>query len=153
MKTTREPEARAWRLRILAAGLLVVSASTASGWLVGDLSEHARPVPPDYMLRPIAIAPAMAWAIGIASVTLTAICLATLYAASPAGRSQWLGVAGAVLLASVIIGGGYRVITAGVGGANIGGGLAVIFGGPLVVGLLSAAFVSGYRLRRKVGDL
>ncbi len=49
---------------------------------------------------------------------------------------RWLAVVLPLLAAAVLLGWGWRVLTAGVIGANIGAGLVVAFGGPLVVAAL-----------------
>ncbi len=42
--------------------------------------------------------------------------------------------------------GGWRVVTSGGVGANIGGGLLIFFGGPLVVAVLVWSLIYSWRL-------
>jgi uncharacterized membrane protein len=46
----------------------------------------------------------------------------------------------------VVVGGGARVVTDGVIGANIGGGLVLVFGTPFVLIMLIAALVTAWWL-------
>jgi hypothetical protein len=52
-----------------------------------------------------------------------------------------------LLVAGMIMAYGYRVMTAGVIGANIGAGIIIMFGTPLVLGLLVSAAVLAKRSR------
>jgi hypothetical protein len=54
-----------------------------------------------------------------------------------------------LIVAGVIVAGGYRVATAGVIGANIGAGIVILFGTPFVAGLVIAAAVVAYCSHRK----
>jgi hypothetical protein len=54
-----------------------------------------------------------------------------------------------LLAAGFTIAAGWRVMTAGVIGANIGGGLMFIFGGPVVAALLSGALASSVPLLKR----
>ena len=118
-------------------------------WLVADQST----VPPrgaDYAFRPLLIDPSAERAVGIGSVLLFVVALSMLVWADhrhPFGRRWWV-VLGLVLSAGFIIGSGWRVMTAGVIGANIGAGLVVMFGGPVVVVLLIGALALAVRLWR-----
>jgi hypothetical protein len=57
----------------------------------------------------------------------------------------WAPVVAPLVVVGAIIGLAYRALTAAVIGANIGAAIMVIFGAPLVVGLLLASFVSAWR--------
>jgi hypothetical protein len=50
--------------------------------------------------------------------------------------ARWWSVLVPLMAAGFIAGAGWRVMTAGVIGANIGAGLVVLFGSPLVAALL-----------------
>lgn len=50
--------------------------------------------------------------------------------------ARWWSVLVPLMAAGFITGAGWRVMTAGVIGANIGAGLVVLFGSPLVAALL-----------------
>jgi hypothetical protein len=68
---------------------------------------------------------------------------------------RWWGVPTPLLVAGLLVGGWRRVMTAGVIGAKTGAGLVVLFGGPVVAGLLLWAPARGVRpaaRRRCDGD-
>ncbi len=77
---------------------------------------------------------------GVVAVALLALILGALVA-GVARRSvdrRWLRVAFGSAFAGFLFAGIGRVESAGVIGANIGGGLAVIFGFPLVIAIVAA---------------
>ena len=127
-----------------AAGLLVLATPVATWWVTGDLSE---PIPdPDYMVRPIRLPEGVELAAGIGSVVLglaSIAVLARLFQTRSLDR-KWLPPIVFLVVAGAIVGWGWRVLTAGVGGANIGGGMVMLFGGPLVVVLIVAAVVTAF---------
>jgi hypothetical protein len=110
-------------------------------------------VPPsdaDYAFRPLLIGAGAERAVGIGSVLLVVVALSVLVWATHRhlfGRRWWI-VLGLLLAADFIIGSGWRVMTAGVIGANIGAGLVVMFGGPVLVVLLIGALALAVRLWR-----
>jgi hypothetical protein len=63
--------------------------------------------------------------------------------------ATWWGVLVPLLVAGAFCGAGWRVITAGVVGANIGGGLLLVSGVPIVVTLIGVAVVVAWSLRRQ----
>jgi hypothetical protein len=67
---------------------------------------------------------------------------------------RWWEVIGPLVVAGLMVGVGWRVLTAGVVGANIGAGLALMTGGPVVAALLLWALVRALLLvrRRPGGD-
>jgi hypothetical protein len=103
---------------------------------------------PDYMYRPFDIAPATERTVGVVAVVLVVAALVVLALAWLSGRLHvgWWGVLGALGVAGVVCGSGWRVMTAAVDGANIGGGMVLMFGGPLVVGLVAVALWGAWRL-------
>lgn len=124
--------------RVAAAGLLLAT-PVATWWLVGDLSAT---VPPgtslDYTIRPPAIAPWAERVAGIGALLVTGAALAVLVRGARRRRfdRRWW----AALLPAVAAGGlaglGWRVMTAGTIGANVGAGLTILVGGPVVALLL-----------------
>jgi hypothetical protein len=107
-------------------------------WLVGDLSAA---VPAgtalDHLIRPPAVDPGAERVIGIASVVLAGLTLALLAWASRRHRfdRRWWAALLPALAGVAIAGLGWRVATAGTIGPNIGAGLMIFIGGP-VVGVL-----------------
>ncbi len=138
------------RLKIepLIAVLVVALASAATTWwLVGDLSATTSGhitytiVPPD-------ISPGWGRAIGIGSAVIGGIAVASALYGSAAGRWDpgWRWVMAMIGGAGTILGYGWRVLTAGVSGANQGAGLIILLGAPMVLGLFGSAALRSYRL-------
>lgn len=106
------------------AALFISSGAGVTFFWVGDLSEAIEPRYADYLWRPWAFLSEHETVVGVVSVVVFLVAGAALVAARRAGRMP------APLLAQVIVltlfaawlGLGYRVLTAGVTGANIGGG-------------------------------
>ena len=122
--------------------LLILSVPVAAWWLIGDLSESAG----DYfMLRPLTIEvgsePMFGVLAGIAAIVGAALVLRgrSLLRLAPTLWEQalLLTVGAEVGIAFV-----YRVFTAGVVGANIGGGMMLLMGVPLVAFMLALAIKS-----------
>ncbi|MGP4111582.1 hypothetical protein ACTWP5_11765 [Streptomyces sp. 4N509B] len=139
---------RKGRTLLLAAVGLVVSVPVAVWGLVGQ--HDAAGVPPaelDYVVRPWDLPDGASVLLG-GGATLTALgCAAVLVHATHAGRlhpRRWQ-VLVPLVLAGAALGAGWRVITAGTIGANIGAGLVILVGGPLVAGLLLWSAVQGLR--------
>jgi hypothetical protein len=134
-----------------AAAGCAVAVPVAVWWLVGDLSS---PVPPgtdyDYMVRPPAISPGVELAIGAGALTVAGGTLALLVWASARRRfdRRWWGALLPVLAAGAVAGFGWRVVTAGTIGPNIGGGLTLLVGGAVVAVLLLWAAIWSFRLLR-----
>ncbi|HEV8649751.1 MAG TPA: hypothetical protein VG276_10190 [Actinomycetes bacterium] len=138
-----------------AAVALVVAMPVATWWLVGDqtdpdfkrrLQADGDPairagLDPDYMFRPFDIAPATERAVGVVAVVLVVAAVIVLTLASLTGRLHvgWWGVLGVLSLVGAGCGSGWRVMTAAVSGANIGGGIVLMLGGPIGLGLVGVA--------------
>jgi len=118
-----------------------LAAAAVTWWAVGDLS-YTGPSSfgpgLDHLIPPPDISPAAEQLIGtVAAAAGAAACGVLLRpGSSPRKDLRWLAVVLPLLAAAVLLGWGWRVLTAGVIGANIGAGLAVAFGGPLVVAAL-----------------
>src|SRR5215472_1781022 len=126
-----------WAAWPAAAGL-VLAFPVASWWLVGDLSTVPASEHPDFAFRPLDVGRGVERAAGLASVLVAAVMLLMLvwFTVRHLFDARWWTVLVPLMAAGFIIGAGWRVMTAGVIGANIGAGIVVIFGGPLVAALL-----------------
>lgn len=126
-----------WVVRL--AGLsLVIAVPVLTWWLVGDLSTASLAEDPDYAVSPLPVSPTTERAVGTASLALAvgAVAVLTWAARRQALDRRWWTVLVLLVAAGGIVGLGWRVLTAGVIGANIGAGLFVLVGGPLVAALL-----------------
>lgn len=135
-----------YRLSVAAAVSSSPAALLVTAWLVGDLS-YRGPVDPrfpalDYAYRSLPLSDGDYRTAGI--VGLLVLVPAAVTAAQTARIRLVLACfAGAGALTGLM----YRVMTAGVIGANIGAGLAVIFAGPLLLALLVTGAVLAVRRR------
>ena len=122
------------------AGLAAVP--VAAWWIIGDQSYESGAqeghVELDYVITPLALPGAFDRGVGIAAVAIVAVALIVLvvHARRTHWDHRWLGPLITAALIGISCGYGWRVMTAGVIGANIGAGLVVLFGGPLVIVLL-----------------
>ena len=139
------------------AALFIASAAGVTFFWVGDLSESVEPKYADYLWRPWPFLTEHETAIGVVSVIVFVVAGATLALAHRARRmaAPLLAQIGALTLFSAWLGVGYRVLTAGVVGANIGGGGVWLL--TPVFALATGMVVVGPRLRasrrsRQIGD-
>ena len=133
-------------LRLAAAAISSVAAVPVAAWLVGDLS-YQGPVDPgfpylDYAYRPLPLPVAAHAAAG--TIGLLVLLPAAVTALSRPGLRLTLVC---LIGAGALTGLSYRIMTAGVIGANIGAGLVLILGGPLLLALLVAGAVLVVRHR------
>lgn len=131
---------------------MVLAAPLATWWLVGpnpDSEIEAGPTVPtntadfDYMFHPPSSDPAVERAVGggaTVAVLVAAIALVFTARSGRIDRRWWLPIVGLVA-AGAIAGFGERVVTAAVIGANIGGGLVILFGAPLALALVLGSLV------------
>ncbi|ADP79347.1 hypothetical protein [Pseudofrankia inefficax] len=135
-----------------AALLLVAAAPVAVAGLLGQDDYQGVPRSElDYAVRPLDIPPGRMTALGIAALLLMAAITALLLHEARRGtadRRLWQVVCPLVGV-GVVFGFGYHVATAGVIGANIGYGLVVFFGVPLVAALILVAAARAWALRAK----
>jgi hypothetical protein len=126
---TLESSSSVRRLHVIAAMAVVVLASPVLAWFaVGDTSEA---VPnPDYMFRPPSLSTTQELALGATAFALGAAAAVVVVSALRSGVVALGELAPAVplLLAGAFLGLAARIVTAGVSGANIGGGLVILFG-------------------------
>jgi len=110
-------------------------------WLGGAIPHQTLP-DPDYMWRPPQIASGLKLLIGMAATfVVVAVCLLLRRLLKQGVLSRtWLAVFVAAGAIAAYCGFTYVVATAPVIGANIGGGIAVLFAGPFTVG---TAIVAG----------
>ena len=136
-------------LRVAAAVVSSSATVPVAAWLVGDLS-YQGPVDPrfpylDYLYRPFPLS-AAAHAVAATIGLLVLLPAAVTAASKPGLRLALVCLIGAGALTGLL----YRTMTAGVIGANIGAGLAMMFGGPLLLALLVAGAVLAVRHRPTV---
>lgn len=123
-----------------------LAAVLVTAWLVGDLS-YQGPVDPrfpslDYAYRPLPLSADTYTAAGIVGL------LVLLPAAAVAARTTGFApVLTCAVGAGALVGFLYRVVTAGVIGANIGAGLALMVGGPLLTALIVTGAALAVRRR------
>lgn len=122
------------------------AAVLVAAWLVGDLS-YQGPVDPgfpglDHAYPPLPLAADTYTAAGVVGL------LVLLAAAGIAARTSGFALVLACFVgAGALVGLMYRVMTAGVIGANIGAGLALMIGGPLLVALVVTGTALAVRRR------
>lgn len=139
---------------VLATILLIIAVPVAAWWVIGDRSTAA-PAQADYLVRSPELP---AWAqntLGITALVVIVVFSVVLY------RSHRKGLVGSrqgtllafLVPAGIILAATGRLVTAGVVGANIGGGLSLLFGLPTAGILLLAAItivtIMSFRKRRE----
>lgn len=122
----------------LGTAILSLSVPPAGWWLVGDLSEAGDPRTLHYMLEPPRLNQTLAASIGVVALIASILTLSAIwYVVSTRQADQrWLRLAVLLSVAGLILSVGLRILTAGVHGANIGGGLVIMFGLPLLIVVL-----------------
>lgn len=136
----------------VAGAVLVVATPLATWWLVGDLSEDNIPTRSrDYVMRAPDLPSAVVNGVGVLSLALVISSSVVLWHAIRYGQvdRRWRQVLLLVMAVGVLVSAGFRVLTAGVGGANIGGGLVVLFGSPIAIVLLVVAWVRAAAIFRR----
>jgi hypothetical protein len=116
----------------------VMAVVVASWWLIGDVSvAHQEPDDLDYLFRAPEIPGWITATAGLAGVALALATGRPLLGARTTRRP-----AAVLLVAAVTYGFMARVVTAGVIGANIGGGMVLLFGLPLVTAVTLGALLA-----------
>lgn len=128
----------AWPLALPAGIALVIAFPVGMWWCIGDLSTVPLSADPDFAFRPLPISPAVQRLTGTGSAGMAAGALTVLVILTARRRlaGHWWQVLGPLLAAGLIAGAGWRVMTAGVIGANIGAGFGLLTGCPAITGLL-----------------
>ena len=132
----------------LSVAALVIASPFAAVWLIGDLSTVPVSSGRDYFIRPV-VSSATVRDVGIGCLAVAMICGVRLVRSAPITtrnrRAVWsLGVA---ILTGLLLAGGYRTVTAGVIGANIGAGIFVLFGLPMCVALVAVSCALAFLAR------
>ncbi|GIJ39513.1 hypothetical protein Vwe01_28380 [Micromonospora andamanensis] len=136
---------------------LLLSTPVVTGWLVGDLTGPAarrlaaEGEPLDYAVEPVSLGVVGDRVLVIVAGALMVLSLVLLIRATATRKLEprWWFVLVPLILAGVLIGLAWRIVTAGAIGANIGAGLIVLGGGPVLLILLGVAAVQAARLRRE----
>lgn len=126
------------QLATVASVLIVLAVPVVTWWLLGDQST-ASPDNADYVLRPpFRFSSRVTRALGTGALAVTVAAAALLIAASASHSFdlRWWSVVGPLLMLGILLGLGWRVLTAGVIGANIGAGLFVFVAGPVILALV-----------------
>ena len=137
------PQQAGVRWLVLAGAIaLVLAVPVAAWWLIGDRYSTLYPSQiSSSVIRPFPISPAAERAAGTGAV-LAAIVAATWLTWASLRHEfdlRWWSVLGPLLLAGILAGFGWRVLTARMDGANIGAGCLILSGGPVVAALLGWA--------------
>jgi hypothetical protein len=133
-----------------AAGVApVLAAPLITYAMIGDHSEidlaHA-----DYVVHPPAVSQATLTTYALFAGALALFGLGLLVPRWKEGSidPRWKLIVTILVLCGMLTGGIYRVATFATSGANIGFGVLVLFGGPLLLALLAAAGVAAFKLRQ-----
>ncbi|MEV7346108.1 hypothetical protein [Streptomyces sp. NPDC093544] len=131
---------------LTAAAVLVAGVPVAAWGLMGQQNSAELPASQlDYAFQPLGIPEGLDTVLGVTALLVAGVGATLLVRASRSGGldKHWWGVLAPLIMAGLLVGMGWRVMTAGVIGANIGAGLVVFFGGPVVAGLLLWALGRG----------
>lgn len=135
----------------MVAAVAILATPVAAWWLIGDQSEsRVAPRNRDYFARAPKVPSAIVAAAGAVALLVLVIATVVLMQAVRHRRIArgWIGVVGLLSLAGVLVALFGRIATAGVDGANIGAGLSVIVGGPVLIVVVASAIGLGMSIHR-----
>jgi hypothetical protein len=122
----------------------MIGMAAVAWWLIGDVSEAGGR---DVMVE-LALLQDHPGSVGAIGVLILAVVVADLLSTRPVSlRSYCLAVLPFVVVGGLGLAFAGRVVTARVGGANIGGGLAMVVAPVLVIGLSAGAIATLVALR------
>lgn len=138
------------------ATVLVAGVFGSTLWLVGDLTDPSSvsggdggPIDWDYMVTPLGVSAQHEFLLGVLSIGMTiisAFVLSALLRRHKRPVGWWVALV-CSLVNVVLLGFTYRVVTQGVIGANIGGGLLVFLVVPLCSALFTGSLIGAFRAR------
>ncbi|WP_326799925.1 hypothetical protein OG946_34880 [Streptomyces sp. NBC_01808] len=137
------------QLSAIAAAGLVLACPVWVWWVVGQLDADFDDL--DYYIRPPELPPGLEPALGISGMAVAVLCALVLLVATSLEwlDRRWRQVIGPLVLAGIGTGYGWRILTAGGIGANLGAGLVTLFGVPTLVATLVSALVRSILLVRQ----
>ncbi|MFE8991725.1 hypothetical protein ACFYMI_28685 [Streptomyces collinus] len=125
---------------MVAAGAALVGGVPVAAWgLMGQQNHAGLPASElDYAFQPWDIGDGVAAVAGGLALVLAVAGAVVLVRGTLRGAMdrRWWGVLGPLVVLGLLAGVGWRILTAGGIGANIGAGLLIIFGTPVAAGLL-----------------
>jgi hypothetical protein len=135
------------RAVIIGAG--VASLAPAVWWIAGLIPNDVRPENADYLVRPLRLPFFVEPAIGLVSVLVAGFAARSLHRSVRGGelRREWWQVAVALSAIAAFVGFTYRIATAPVIGANIGGGALIFLAVPFSIGMLVWASIALHAIR------
>lgn len=141
------------RAHAVAGVVLVTATPVATWWVVGDQSEDVDPANADYVLTPPSVSGSVELALGAGACVLVVTATVALAVASMRGRlgRRWWGFLAPLVVIGMFVGASYRVMTAAVIGANIGAGMVILVGPPLILVALAVSAHSWRALTRARG--
>ncbi len=129
------------RLLPILAG--AVATAPFTWWVLGMMTHFSDAASPDYLVQPLDMSEGTELLIGLSAMVLASAggFLIAWSIRSHRWSIRWAGVLGPVFAAFGYAGATYRVITAPVTGANIGGGILILAAGPVALVLLGLLIV------------
>lgn len=138
----------------LVARVVLLSASpVVAWWLVGDLSEGADAE--DYLFKGPELSKTQQLRLGLLAAVLFVAAAAVLGALLRQRRVSWVELRSALplLLAAFFCGFAWRVVTARVGGANIGGGILLMVAPIFLIGMIAWSWILARISRNSASEM